>query len=263
LGDKAGMLILILGGTTEASALAAALADRPGLAAVVSLAGRTSAPKPLAVPTRIGGFGGVAGLMRWLQKHGAGAVVDATHPYAAVMARHAAEACATLGIPFLALRRPPWRAQPGDRWTEVTDMAEAAQAIGPQPRRVFLTVGRLELDAFAAAPQHSYLVRTIEPLEDALALPRLTAIRDRGPFDAAAEEALMRREGIEVLVTKNSGGTATYGKIAAARALGLPVIVAARPHKPEVASVERPEEVLAWIAAHLETHGRSPVLRGV
>ena len=123
-------------------------------------------------------------------------------------------------MPLLALRRPPWAPQAGDRWIEVASMEEAVDALGQRPRRVFLTVGRLELPPFAAAPQHTYLVRTIEPIGDALPVPNVIAIQDRAPFDEAAERALMERERIEVVVTKNSGGHATYPKIAAARALG-------------------------------------------
>lgn len=244
------MHVLVLGGTTEASALAARLAGRRDLHVTLSLAGRTAQPKPAPVPTRVGGFGGAEGLARWLGEHRIGAVIDATHPFAAVISRNAAAACAQAGAPLLGLRRPPWRAQAGDRWTEVSTMPEAVAALGPAPRRVFLTVGRLELPAFAAAPRHAYVVRTIEPIGDALPAPRVVAIRDRGPFDEADERALMREHGIEVVVTKNSGGAATYGKIAAARALGLPVVMVARPAKPAGPAVESVEAALAWIAAH-------------
>jgi precorrin-6A/cobalt-precorrin-6A reductase len=244
------MRILVLGGTTEASALVRLLAERAAYEAILSLAGRTSAPKAAPVPTRIGGFGGADGLARWLRDNGIAAVLDATHPFAAVISRNAAEACRAAGVPLLALRRPPWRPVAGDRWTEVATMPEAAQALGPDRRCVFLTVGRLGLGAFAAAPQHRYVVRTIEPIGDALPVPNLVVIRDRGPFDAERERALMEREGIEVIVTKNSGGEATSGKIAAARALELPVIMVARAEKPHVPSVTTPEAALDWVASH-------------
>ena len=247
------MRILVLGGTTEASALARLLAARPGWEATLSLAGRTSAPRLPPVPTRIGGFGGAAGLTRWLRDNATEAVVDATHPFAAIISRNAVAACRDAGVPILALRRPPWRAVAGDRWTEVPDMDGAVQALGPSPRSVFLTVGRLELARFAAAPQHRYVVRTIEPVADGL-LPNVLEIRDRGPFDAAREHELMRTAGVEVVVSKNSGGEATYGKIAAARALRLPVVMVARPEKPETAQVATPAAAMDWIASH----GRTP-----
>lgn len=250
------MRILILGGTTEATGLSRLVAGRPGLDPLLSLAGRTSDPRPAPIPTRIGGFGGAEGLARFLAGEGIAAVVDATHPFAAVMSRNAADACGAAGVPLLALRRPPWAARAGDRWIEVGSTREAVAALGEEPRRVFLTVGRLELPPFAEAPQHRYLVRTIEPIGDALPVPDVVATRDRAPFDEAAERALMEREGVEVVVTKNSGGSATYPKIAAARALGLPVVVVARPAKPEgVAEVEAPEAALAWLE---RLHGRAP-----
>ena len=250
------MRILILGGTTEASTLARCLAGRSEFSPLLSMAGRTSDPRPVPIPTRIGGFGGVDGLVRFLVEEGIDAVIDATHPFAAVMSRNAAEACAQAHVPLLALRRPPWIPQVGDRWTEVNSMEEAVDALGDEPRRVFLTVGRLELPPFADAPQHTYLVRTIEPIGDALPVPNVIAIQDRAPFNEAAERALMERERVEVVVTKNSGGTATYPKIAAARALGLPVIIVARPQKLRgVEEVASADAALEWLERY---HGRTP-----
>jgi precorrin-6A/cobalt-precorrin-6A reductase len=255
-GEKGLMRILILGGTTEASVLAARLAGRSEFSPLLSLAGRTSDPRPLPIPTRIGGFGGVEGLARFLGDERIEAVVDATHPFAAVMSSNAAEACAKTGVPLLALRRPPWMRQEGDCWIDVPSTEVAVQALGQLPRRVFLTVGRLELPPFAAAPQHTYLVRTIEPVGDALPVPNVITIRDRAPFDEASERGLMERERIDVLVTKNSGGSATYPKIAAARALGLPVIIVARPAKPQgVEKVTTADAALEWLEGH---HGRTP-----
>jgi precorrin-6A/cobalt-precorrin-6A reductase len=253
------MRCLILGGTAEASALAARLAGRPDVSVMLSLAGRTSEPRTAPVPTRVGGFGGVDGLVDWLRVDATETVVDATHPFAAVISRNAAAACGSLGVPLLALRRPGWRPVAGDRWIEIDTVAAAADALGATPRRVFLTVGRLELAAFARASWHSYLVRTIEPIGGALPVPNVTAVQARGPFDEAEERALMERERIEVLVTKNSGGAATFGKIAAARALALSVIMVRQPEKPKVACVETVTEAVAWV----EAHAGAPQLRGV
>ena len=254
--EKVLMRILILGGTTEASALAVRLAGNPDFEPVLSMAGRTSDPRSLPIPTRIGGFGGVEGLARFLVDERIEAVVDATHPFAAVMSRNAATACAKAGVALLALRRPPWTPQEGDRWLEVPSMEEAVHALGAGPGRVFLTVGRLELPPFAKAPQHTYLVRTIEPIGNALPVPNVVAIQDRAPFDEAAERGLMERERIDVVVTKNSGGAATYPKIAAARALGLPVILVARPEKPRgVEEVATAEAAFEWLQ---RIHGRTP-----
>jgi precorrin-6A/cobalt-precorrin-6A reductase len=244
------MRILILGGTTEASALAGALEHECGIDAVLSLAGRTADPKHAPIPTRIGGFGGVDGLLRYLAEEAIDAVVDATHPFAAQISRNAVAACAARGVPLLAIRRTAWERQDGDRWIEVRTMEQAVEALGREPRRVFLTVGRLELGPFAAAPEHFYLVRTIEPIGDVLPIPQVAALQARGPFDETIERALMTEHRIEILVTKNSGGTATYGKIAAARALGIPVVIASQPSKPDVPAVQNADEALAWIRSH-------------
>lgn len=244
------MRLLILGGTTEASALAAALARRADIEAILSLAGRTRDPAPSPVPMRVGGFGGVEGLCAYLEAARINAVVDATHPFAAQMSSHAALACEAAAVPLLAFTRPPWRQSDGDRWIEVDAMAEAARALGVVPRNVFLTQGRLQLAAFTQAPQHRYLVRAIERPDDIDALPRQRLILARGPFTLADEEALMREADIQCVVAKNSGGDATYAKIEAARNLGLPVVMVRRPAKPAVARTGRLAEALEWIEAH-------------
>jgi len=253
------MKLLLLGGTSEASALARRLAGDRRFQATLSLAGRTRNPASAPIPQRIGGFGGVEGLVRYLREEDVGLLVDATHPYAAQMSRHAAEAAAAAAVPLLALRRPPWRAEPGDRWQEVADAAAAAAALGAVPRHVFLAMGRQELAPFAAAPQHDYLIRSVDA-PGPLPLPRVKVITARGPFDAAAEEDLLRQAAIEVVVAKNSGGSATYGKIAAARRLGLPVILLARPELPVVESVATPEAAFDWLSAR---HEHATALRGV
>ena len=247
------MRILILGGTTEAAALVRRLADRPDHDVTLSLAGRTTAPIALPVRTRIGGFGGAEGLAAHLREHRIAALIDATHPFARIISRNAAAASREAGVPLLAVRRPAWARAPGDDWREVDSVPDAVPALGEVPKRVFLTVGRLELAAFAAAPQHRYLVRTIEPVGDALPGIDVTAIEARGPFGAEDEAALMRAHGVEILATKNSGGAATYGKIAAARSLGLPVVIVRQPALPEVAQVSRIDDVLGWLDVHRAT----------
>lgn len=243
------MRILVLGGTTEASRLAKALAERTDIAATLSLAGRTVDPAAQPIPTRIGGFGGVEGLAAYLRDHAIEALVDATHPFAARISRNAAEAARATGTPIVAFVRPAWTREPGDDWREVESLDEAARAIGEVPRRVLLTTGRLGLASFALAPRHHYVIRTIDPPEpEVLArLPDHVMLFDRGPFDLAAERALMERERIEVVVTKNSGGTATYPKIVAARQLGLPVVIQQPPTRPDVAQAHDLDGVFAFL----------------
>jgi precorrin-6A/cobalt-precorrin-6A reductase len=252
------MNLLILGGTTEASALARALAGDRRFRATLSLAGLTRNPLPQPLPCRTGGFGGAEGLARYLAEHRIGALVDATHPFAARMTRHAAEAARLTGIPLLVVNRPAWQPAPGDRWTGVPDMEAAAAALGCDPRRVLLTVGQKDLAPFAAAPWHTYVIRSVEPPSPESLPPRAEMIAARGPFAEADEHRLLTARRIEVLVTKNSGGEATQPKLAAARALGLPVIVVARPEPPPgIELVATVPEVMAWLALR---HGA--VLRG-
>jgi precorrin-6A/cobalt-precorrin-6A reductase len=239
--------ILILGGTAEARALAGALAARKDLSVTMSLAGRTAEPAPQPVPVRVGGFGGSDGLARYLRDEQIDALIDATHPYAGIISANAAYAAERTGVPLLALRRPPWTKVAGDNWIEVATVEDAVEALGTSPKRIFLALGRKELQPFAAAPQHSYLVRSVDPVDPPLAVPHATYIAARGPFAEDEDLALLERHRIETIVAKNSGGAATYGKIAAARRLGLPAIMLKRPALPDVPSVETVEEVLAWL----------------
>jgi precorrin-6A/cobalt-precorrin-6A reductase len=209
---SAALRLLILGGTGEASALAAALAGRGEFAPLLSLAGRTANPRSSPIPMRIGGFGGAGGLRNFLLAERIDAVIDATHPFAERISANAASACAAARIPLLVFTRPPWRREPGDRWIEVDGIDAAVDALGKERRTVFLTQGRLQLAAFARAPQHRYIVRAIDRPEDFDTLREAKLILARGPFAFADEERLMREEGVEILVSKNSGGAATYAK---------------------------------------------------
>lgn len=248
--DSGGLRpVLILGGTSEATELLKLLSGLAQFAVTLSLAGRTSKPAKSAFSTRIGGFGGSEGLATWLTEGRITRVVDATHPFAARISRNAATACMQVGVPLLAIRRPAWEPVAGDAWTEVADMSEAAAALGPLPRRVALTIGRQELAAFGAAPQHDYVARTIERVGDLVSLPKLTEISARGPFAVDEEIGFLKETGAEVLVTKNSGGTATYAKIIAARELGIPVIIVKRPDVPDVPSVQDAGQAKRWLTA--------------
>ena len=239
--------ILILGGTTEARILGERLAKRGGLEVMLSLAGRTASPVPHAVPIRVGGFGGAAGLADYLAEKGIDVMIDATHPYATVISASATAAARKTGVRFVALRRPPWTAVAGDRWIEVNDTSAAVSAIGAESRCVFVALGRNELAPFSGAPQHRYLVRSVDPVVPRLSLPTVAYVTARGPFSEADDSALMMAHGIDVVIAKNSGGAAAYGKIAAARALGIEVILVRRPPPPSEPAVESVDEALAWL----------------
>ncbi len=221
--------LLVLGGTTEASALARRLAGDPAVEALLSLAGATARPAPAPIPQRIGGFGGASGFANFLRAETIDAVVDATHPFAARMSANAVEACRLTATPLIVFTRPPWAREPDDRWTDVATMDAAVEALGAARKTVFLTQGRLQLAAFARAPQHRYIVRAIDRPTEIDALPDCKLVLARGPFALADELRLMRTEKVETLVTKNSGGRATYPKIEAARALGIEVVMVERP----------------------------------
>jgi precorrin-6A/cobalt-precorrin-6A reductase len=220
--------LLILGGTTESRLLAEQLSTRTDLRVTLSLAGRTQAPRVHGMITRSGGFGGVEGLMRYLKGERVACLVDATHPFATQISEHARIAAERTATKLIALHRPPWVRQAGDQWTEVANTADAVDALGARSLRVFITIGRQGLAELRRAPQHHYWIRTVDPVEPPLPLPHVRYIVARGPFAQPAEEATLRTHAIETLVAKNSGGPATYGKIAAARKLSLPVILIRR-----------------------------------
>ncbi|WP_347057012.1 cobalt-precorrin-6A reductase [Blastococcus sp. HT6-30] len=239
--------VLVLGGTGEGRRLAAALAGA-GIDVVSSLAGRVADPALPPGRVRIGGFGGVAGLVAWLREAPTAAVVDATHPFAAGMTATAAEASAATGIPLLRLQRPGWTARPGDDWRWVDSLADAAAAVAGFGS-VFVTTGRQGLAAFADVPGHC-LVRSVDPPSPPLPR-RATVLLDRGPFDVAAERALMGEHGVEVVVTKDSGGPMTAAKLTAARELGLPVVVVRRPALPQGVPVAATVGAAAdWVRSH-------------
>lgn len=242
--------VLVLGGTAEARALAAALVAA-GVPVTSSLAGRVSRPRLPAGEVRIGGFGGGTGLARWLRSAAVRAVVDATHPFAATMSRHAVGATRTTGVPLLRLARPGWSSRPdAAAWTWVDDVVGAAAAADRLGERPFVTTGRQTLPALVGpwADRH-LLVRLVEP--PAEPLPEAwEVLRSRGPFAVEDELATMREHGVDVLLTKDSGGAYTAAKLDAARTLGVPVVVVRRPRvEPGVAAVPDVPAVLAWLDA--------------
>jgi precorrin-6A/cobalt-precorrin-6A reductase len=235
--------VLILGGTAEARALAQDLHDA-GVPVVSSLAGRVARPRLPAGEVRIGGFGGPAALADWVDANDVAAVVDATHPFAERISASAA----AVRVPVLRLERPGWTERDGDRWTWAGDLEEAARRIPELGRRVFLTTGRQGLAAFADVDAF-FLVRCVDP--PAPPLPRdHDLILDRGPYELHAELDLIDTHCLDLVVTKDSGGTHTAAKLVAARERGLPVIVVRRPPRPATPAVAEVGEAVAWARAH-------------
>lgn len=240
------MRVLLLGGTTEASTLAHAL-KYAEIETVFSYAGRTNSPTEQPVETRVGGFGGVAGLRDYLQKKSITHIVDATHPFAAQMSLNAHQACTQLALPLTRLERPAWVPQLYDDWLGVPDIESAPYALPYTPTRVFLAIGRMHLHHFASQPQHHYVLRLVDEPAQPIALRNHTIIVARGPFDVAGDTALMREHRIEYLVTKNAGGSGAVAKITAARNLRLPVVMIERPELPDSHKASDIETVLRWL----------------
>lgn len=245
--------LLILGGTGEA----ATLADRVGqcfgerIEVISSLAGRTRQPRVLSGEVRTGGFGGVDGLARYLCDMHIDFLVDATHPYATRISANARAACDMAGVPRVTLLRPPWTEGPGDKWIPVADAAEAARRVPHLGKRAFVALGSSDVSAFAALGGVSILLRFAEE-PDTPPLPGAAWVVGRGPFREADELRLLADWRIDVVVSRNSGGAATVGKIVAARRLAVPVIMIQRPAPEPGPCLDDIEETVAWIAERLD-----------
>lgn len=233
--------MLVLGGTSEARALAGALR---GHTVVSSLAGRTTEPLLPVGEVRIGGFGGVDGLVAFLRERRVDAVVDATHPFAARISANAARAAEAAGVPRLLLRRAGWVERVGDVWYRVRDLGQAAGLLPGLGRRVFLTTGRQGIGAFAEVDECWFLARSVEP--PAPPMPRrIDVVLDRGPFTLDGERRLLDQHGIDVLVSKDSGGGAA--KLTAARERGTPVVLVDRPVAPDGDVAATVDEAVGWV----------------
>ncbi|WP_375511838.1 cobalt-precorrin-6A reductase [uncultured Nostoc sp.] len=241
------MRVLILGGTGDAAELAAKVATIQGLEAITSLAGRTRDPSVPLGDLRVGGFGGVAGLARYLRVMQIDLLIDATHPFATQISLNAADAATEVGVPRLMLIRPPWEKASGDRWIEVDSVEAAAASVANQAQRVFLTVGRQELAAFAHLDKIWFLMRMIDPPTDDALVPPGVILCDRGPFTLNNERQILIHNKIDTIVSKNSGGDATKAKIIAARELGVNVVMVNRPAIPLGEQVTDVDGALAWL----------------
>jgi precorrin-6A/cobalt-precorrin-6A reductase len=244
--------VLMLGGTGDAAQLVAQASALPGIEVITSLAGRVRQPMTPAGRVRIGGFGGTEGLINYIREQHIDLLIDATHPFAAQMSHHAATAALACGLPHLMLVRPAWEPVAGDRWLSVESIAAAVEMLPEVARRVFLTIGRQELAAFASLQDLWFLMRMIDPPMPNTPVPPGTLVLARGPFALEDERQLLQTHAIEAIVSKNSGGDATYAKIMAARELGLPVVMIQRPPVPGGEQVAAVEQAMAWLVRHLD-----------
>lgn len=234
--------------------LAERLAGNEDFAPLMSFAGRTKELRLPSIPHRVGGFGGPTGLADLLRAEKFAAVVDATHPFASRMSANAAMACGQVHLPLMVLTRPAWKRVACDDWIEVDNMHAAAVALGDVPRSVFLAVGRTELAAFRGDVAHRYTVRMVDAVEPSLLPGDAKVILARGPFDLDSELQLLRDAAVDIVVSKNSGGAATYAKIAAARTLGLPVVMVKRPRGSVEGELHEAGAVMSWLEALRATH---------
>jgi precorrin-6A/cobalt-precorrin-6A reductase len=248
---KTAAPILVLAGTSEATELARELSAL-GRGVMMSFAGRTNLWDPPAPPIqrRIGGFGGVQGLVAELHRRRYPLLVDATHPFASRMAQNAVAAARLAGVPHVRLLRPPWRPLPGACWYDVDDLDQAAKQLeGLRARRAFLSIGPNQVGAFASLNDVDLVLRSIEPPPSTPG--HVTVVLGRGPFTVDAEIALLREERIDVVVARNSGGQATEAKLIAAHRLDIPVVMVRRPEQPAGTQASTVHEVLLWIEATL------------
>jgi precorrin-6A/cobalt-precorrin-6A reductase len=241
------MRILILGGTGNASQLAIKASAIEGIEVIFSLAGRTSQPAKINVETRIGGFGGIEGLVNYLKNNAIALIIDATHPYAAHISFNAATAAQICNIPHLMLVRPAWQPSKQDDWIEVENLQAAANLLPTLAKRVFLTIGKQELSTFAHLQDIWFLMRMIDPPTSNKLIPKGKILLAKGTFAVTEEIELLKKYQIQAIVSKNSGGEATYAKIIAARELRLPVVMVKRPIIPESDRVTNVESVLKWL----------------
>ncbi|TAE61637.1 MAG: cobalt-precorrin-6A reductase [Nostocales cyanobacterium] len=241
------MRILILGGTGDARELASRVANITGIEAIASLAGATREPITPTGNVRVGGFGGVSGLVNYLRENQIDVLIDATHPFAAQISQNAAQAAQEVGISRLLLNRPPWEKLPSDDWIEVDDHINAALVLENHAQRVFLTIGRQEISAFAHLQNIWFLMRMIDPPKPGSLIPNGLILYDKGPFNLEQEKEILIQYSIDTIVSKNSGGNATYAKIIAARELGIKVVMIKRPPVPMGEEVADVEGAVSWL----------------
>ncbi|MDG1801971.1 MAG: cobalt-precorrin-6A reductase [Paracoccaceae bacterium] len=242
------MKLLLLAGTGEARELARAL-DRAGVPAVASLAGATRHPKPLAIPTRVGGFGDAQGFFDYLRAEKISHVLDATHPFASRMSLRSAEVCAGMSVDYAQVLRPAWEPEAGDRWEMIAREEDAAEYIA-EDATVFLATGRQTLEGFRNLEGRRLILRQIDPPTAPFPWEGGEFLIGRPPFSVEDEVSVFTRLGVDWLIVKNAGGVASRSKLDAARQLGLSVAMIARPAQPDARKFETAEAAMDWVRRH-------------
>jgi len=240
--------VLLLGGTSEAVALAQRIVCQFRWRVITSLAGRTRQAAISAGEHRVGGFSGSNGMREYIIQNAIDVIIDATHPFATTISAHAQSVSKTLELPYLRVHRPAWLQQEGDLWYSVTDLSNAAKQLPTTARRLFLACGRKDLACFAQTADKQFIVRLIEAPQQRLPLLNYELILARGPFTEAEEIALFKHYRIDLVVSKNSGGAASYGKIAAARTLQIPVLMLQRPTTVYEPAVDSVDQAMRWLS---------------
>lgn len=242
------MRVLLLAGTNEARALAQRL-DRDGrIELFTSLAGATSRPAEIAGNLRVGGFGGRDGNVKFIKDNKIDAVLDVTHPFAQRISRRMSDICGELGVPYLQVLRPAWVAQSGDDWRRVSQLEDVGGAIA-DAQRVFLGTGPGSVEEIGPLPVERVLCRRIDAPKRAYPHDNGDWIQGRPPFSVEDEIAFFKDHRIDLIVTKNAGGTGGWAKVEAARMLGLPVVMVDRPEPVGGDLVDSVEGALDWIEA--------------
>ncbi len=244
--------LLILGGTAEARMLAEAVTSLHGsaLRVITSWAGRTERAPNVVGETRVGGFGGTAGLVEYLEAEAIDMVVESTHPFAKQISDHTYDACIVTGLPRMLLVRPEWRLPPSKNWVEVADLAAAAETVRENARRAFVTTGKQTINAFSAVKGVFFLVRLLKKPSVPLTFADYEITTGWPPFSLEAEKVLMKEHRIDALISKSSGG-ALPAKITAALELDLPIVLVPPPPPPPGECAKTLPDCLAWIAAHM------------
>lgn len=243
------MRLLIFGGTTEGRVLARELLAM-GARVTVSV----------ATPLGAEELEDISGLELWVGRKDEGELekavgdfdlcIDATHPYAVLATANIRSACEKAGIPLRRLLRPESRAE---GVISVDSCAQAAEFLAGQEGNVLLTTGAKELPAFGSLPKERLFVRVLPCHEslnacEALGIPHRNILALQGPFGQKLNEAILEQYRVSWLVTKDGGAAGGFPeKLAAARKLGVPVVLVRRPGDAGESMEELLKEAWEWL----------------